>query len=118
MQHHRDQDLLAAYDEGDQEAFAALMARHQELVRAACRRQAAAGDWDDCAQAVFLVLSRRADSARRAPALEAWLLRTASYVCRASWRARIANANITAASTITLGDTPSANAFGLIKGAS
>jgi RNA polymerase sigma factor (sigma-70 family) len=89
MQHHRDQDLLAAYAAGDQEAFAALMARHQELVRAACRRQSAPGDWDDCAQAVFLVLSRRADSARRAPALEAWLLRTASFVCRASKRAQL-----------------------------
>jgi RNA polymerase sigma factor (sigma-70 family) len=82
-----DHDLMTAFRGGDREAFAVLVARHQGLVRASCQRQAPAGEIDDCIQAVFLVLARRPDSAIRAPALAAWLLRASWYVCRCAQRA-------------------------------
>lgn len=82
-----DTDLLRAWRAGDQEAFGTLVARHHGVVRAACARQAAPGDCDDCVQAVFLVLARRSAAATAAPVLIAWLLRTATLVCRRSRRA-------------------------------
>lgn len=66
---------------GNREALAVLIARTEGLVRAACVRQAPPGEVDDCVQAVFLVLARRPAAAARAPALEAWLLRVARFVC-------------------------------------
>jgi RNA polymerase sigma factor (sigma-70 family) len=83
-----DATLLAHFQAGDQEAIAALLARYHGLVRAACTRQAAPGEVDDCIQAVFLVLSRRPQSAVRAGNLPGWLLTTAWYVCRRTHRAR------------------------------
>lgn len=74
-------DLLADLRAGDREALAVLIARTEGLVRAACVRQAPPGEVDDCVQAVFLVLARRPAAAARAPALEAWLLRVARFVC-------------------------------------
>lgn len=87
MQDITDTDLLTRWRAGDREAYAVLVARHFGLVQAACRRQAAPGDDEDCAQAVFLVLSRKPASAMRAPTLEAWLLRVSWYVCQHSRRA-------------------------------
>lgn len=81
-----DPELLAAFRDGDREAFAIMVARHQGLVRSACLRQAPAGETEDCIQAVFLVLARRPASASRAPALAAWLLRVSWYVCRRAQR--------------------------------
>lgn len=81
-----DDELLAAFRDGDREAFAVLVARHQGLVRTACLRQAPAGEAEDCIQAVFLVLARRPASAMRSPALAAWLLRVSWYVCRRAKR--------------------------------
>lgn len=82
MHIHSDAELLEAWCAGDREAYAALVARHFALVGAACRRQAGSAEQEDCAQAVFLILARKPSAARRAPALEAWLLRVAWYVCR------------------------------------
>jgi len=62
-------------------AFAALVDRHGPMVHRACR--AALGDpdeADDAAQAVFLVLARRAGSIRDREALAGWLLGTARRV--------------------------------------
>lgn len=87
MQDITDTDLLTRWRAGDREAYAVLVARHFGLIQAACRRQAAPGDDEDCAQAVFLVLSRKPASAMRAPNLEAWLLRVSWYVCQHSRRA-------------------------------
>lgn len=81
-----DSELLAAFRDGDREAFAVLVARHQGLVRSACLRQAPSGELEDCIQAVFLVLARRPASATQAPALAAWLLRVSWYVCRSAQR--------------------------------
>lgn len=86
MQDTTDLELIAAFRDGDREAFAVLVARHQGLVRTACLRQAPAGEVEDCIQAVFLVLARRPASATRAPALAAWLLRVSWYVCRRAQR--------------------------------
>lgn len=88
MHEHTDADLLTAWLSGDPEAYAVLVARHHGLVRTACLRAAPPGDSDDCIQAVFLVLSRRGRQAARAPALAAWLLRTAALVCRCARRTR------------------------------
>jgi RNA polymerase sigma factor (sigma-70 family) len=84
-----DAQLLADWRGGNQEAFGALVTRHLGLVRAACGRQAAPGDADDCVQAVFLVLARRPAAAARAPVLAAWLLRCAWFVCTRSRRAAL-----------------------------
>ena len=79
--------LLAKWRSGDREAFAVLVSRYHGLVQAACRRQAAPGEDDDCVQAVFLVLARRPAAASRAPVLAAWLQRTAWFVCEHARRA-------------------------------
>lgn len=89
FQSHSDADLLTAWQEGDEQALAVLVARHHGLVLAVCRRQAPPEEIDDCVQAVFLVLSRRPDAARKVPVLEAWLLRVALLVCRKGRRGRI-----------------------------
>ncbi len=86
MQPRTDHDLLQEFTAGDREAYAVLVARHEGLVRCACRRQGPSTDLDDCVQAVFLVLARRPRAAARAPALEAWLLRVAWYVCQRARR--------------------------------
>lgn len=81
-----DPDLLRRFAAGDREAFAVLVARHHGLVDAACRRQAPSGDAEDCVQAAFLILARKPAAALRAPVLEAWLQRVATFVCRTARR--------------------------------
>ena len=74
-----DHDLLATYARtGDETAFAALVARHINLVHSAARRfagnDAAAAE---ITQAVFLILARKAGSLRRGTPLAGWLYQTA-----------------------------------------
>jgi len=83
-----DCDALTALAGGDTAVLAALIDRHGPLVAGSCRRQAPAPAVDDCVQAVFLVLSRRALAAARAPSLESWLLRTTTYICARARRAQ------------------------------
>ena len=81
--HPRDDELLAAWLDGRSEsAFRALVDRHAGLVYGACRRQLR-GDAhlaEDAAQAVFLVLARKASSVRDRRALGGWLLGAARHV--------------------------------------
>lgn len=81
-----DRTLLRAAAAGDRAAMDDLVRRHGPLVLAACRRQLAGADADDAAQAVFLVLWRRAARAA-APGLPGWLVVTAQRVCATARRA-------------------------------
>ncbi len=110
-----DASLLSAWRAGDQEAFGVLVARYHGLVYAACARQAARSDIDDCVQAVFLVLTRRPAAAARVPCLAAWLQRVASFVCLHSRRASARRHRAEAAAAVQASDmnatTPAADAL-------
>lgn len=74
-----DEELLRRFVvERDDRAFAELVGRHGGMVMGVCRRVLGqAHDAEDAFQAVFLVLSRKAETLRRAGSLPAWLHRTA-----------------------------------------
>ncbi len=82
-----DGELLLACREGDQAALMALIARYEDLVRRACRRQAPSAEVEDCVQAVFVVLARRPAAAAGSLALAPWLLRVAWHVAKRARRA-------------------------------
>src|SRR5690349_2489837 len=79
-----DSSLLKAFaTTGDERAFRALVDRHVDLVYSAARRQVRDAHLaEDVAQAVFVVLARRAARVRSAAALPAWLLTTTKFVAR------------------------------------
>jgi RNA polymerase sigma factor (sigma-70 family) len=85
-----DRDLLERFIANrDNEAFAALLARHAPLVWGVCRRllrdnHAA----EDAFQATFLVLSRKASSVRQPEGIAAWLYRVAQRLARAARKSR------------------------------
>jgi len=83
-----DADLLGRFvRRRDEDAFAALVARHGPMVLHACRR--ILGDVDaaeDAFQATFLVLARRAASVGRPAALAGWLYGVAARVAREARR--------------------------------
>jgi RNA polymerase sigma factor (sigma-70 family) len=70
-----DADLLLRWvHHRDEDAFAALVARHGPMVLALCRRILDnAHDAEDAFQAAFLVLARKAGSLRHPEALAGWL---------------------------------------------
>jgi RNA polymerase sigma factor (sigma-70 family) len=85
-----DAELLARFvDAGSQEAFADLVRRHLPMVYASCRRRLGdPGAADDAAQAVFIVLSRRAGGLKADDSLAPWLYGTAQRVCANAARER------------------------------
>jgi len=81
---NRDDDaLLRSYCVGSEDAFRELARRYGAIVYAAClkylRRPEPA---EDAAQAVFLVLARKAGQVRVRTTLIPWLLTTSRVVCR------------------------------------
>jgi RNA polymerase sigma factor (sigma-70 family) len=70
-----DAELLGRWVRGrDEEAFAALVARHGPMVLGLCRRVLGnSHDAEDAFQAVFLILARKAGSLRHPEALAGWL---------------------------------------------
>lgn len=76
-----DSQLLHEYVEHHSEAaFARVVHRHMGMVYAACRRQVRDAHLaEDVAQAVFMILSRRARSIRPGTILAGWLYQVARY---------------------------------------
>jgi RNA polymerase sigma factor (sigma-70 family) len=83
-----DQELLASFAAGNQDAFAALVARHAAMVLGVCRRTLAnAQDAEDACQAVFLVLANRARTGNWQDSVANWLFTTARKVAANARRA-------------------------------
>ena len=74
-----DWQLIRKYVEGDrQAAFSALVRRHTDLVYCTCLRELGEPSLaEDAAQAVFLILARKAPSFRVGTTLSSWLFQTA-----------------------------------------
>jgi RNA polymerase sigma factor (sigma-70 family) len=75
MRDMSDLELLRNYSrQGSEEAFAELVRRHINLVYSvALRHVGSAASAEEIAQAVFVILARKADSLRPATVLESWL---------------------------------------------
>jgi RNA polymerase sigma factor (sigma-70 family) len=81
MEDATDIDLLRRYSEqGSEEAFAALVRRHVNLVYSTARRQVPDATMaEEVTQATFIVLARKARSLNDKTILSAWLYRTARF---------------------------------------
>jgi RNA polymerase sigma factor (sigma-70 family) len=78
-----DWERLQRYVEGDQRAFAELVAAHVDTVYGAALRQVRSPELaEEVVQAVFIILARRASTLDRETILPAWLHRTAFYTAR------------------------------------
>jgi len=87
----RDGQLLTEVaSASSQTSFEELVRRHGALVyNECCRLLANSHDAEDAAQAVFLVLWKKANGLRTRPTVAQWLHRVAINVCRNAQRARI-----------------------------
>src|SRR5258706_15902375 len=76
--------LLRRYVEfGSQEAFSELVGRHLSWVHATCRKALRDQQMaEDAAQAVFIILARRAESITEQTRLSGWLFNTARFVVK------------------------------------
>src|ERR1051326_6732736 len=77
-----DMELVRQYAQNSsEEAFAALVSRHINLVYSVALRQLGSADLAaDVTQAAFIILARKAKSLRSKTILAAWLCRTAQFV--------------------------------------
>src|SRR4051812_20824477 len=82
--HTDDWLLLRRYVEfGSQEAFSELVSRHLSWVHATCRKALRDQQMaEDAAQAVFIILARRAESITEQTRLSGWLFNTARFVVK------------------------------------
>ncbi|MHC4251108.1 MAG: RNA polymerase sigma factor, partial [Planctomycetota bacterium] len=81
--------LLGEYvARGSADAFDTLVQRHGPMVLAACSRMLGSHDAEDAAQAVFLLLARKARGLLGKADLGPWLHRAASYVASTARRER------------------------------
>jgi len=84
---HDDWNLIQAWQGGAQEAFTELVRRHLPLVLASARRQLPDPHLaEDVAQAVFLLLARKATSLPRSTVIPGWLFNTTRHVVRHTLR--------------------------------
>ncbi|HOX08402.1 MAG TPA: sigma-70 family RNA polymerase sigma factor [Planctomycetota bacterium] len=83
-----DGELLALHLLGEDAAFASLVGRHSAMVLAACRRALGPAEAEDAAQAVFVILARKAAALRPEKSLAGWLHRTARMVSGTALRER------------------------------
>ncbi len=86
-----DIELLKEYaHHNSQEAFAALVARHLNLVYSVARRHVSNPQQaEEITQAVFIILAKKAGSLRRETALSGWLYHTARLTAANHLRAEI-----------------------------
>jgi DNA-directed RNA polymerase specialized sigma24 family protein len=77
-----DRELLEHFlTRKDEDAFAAIVARHGSLVLGVCRRVLRNGhDAEDACQATFLVLARKAGTIGKRDSLASWLYGVASRI--------------------------------------
>lgn len=86
-QNASDSALLAASAEGNQQAFAVIVARyHAQVYRVAWRLNGGHVDTDDVAQETFLKLWNNPAQLREAGALKGWLMRVASNLVMDRYR--------------------------------
>jgi RNA polymerase sigma-70 factor, ECF subfamily len=77
-----DEELLAAFVDGDQDAFGELVRRHEDRIFAlAVRMTGNRTDALDATQEAFIQAFRRAKSFRRESAFATWLYRIAANCC-------------------------------------
>lgn len=77
-----DMELLREYAQTkSEEAFAAVVARHVNMIYSVALRQVGDADLaEEITQSVFIILARKAGSLRSGTVLAGWLCRTARYV--------------------------------------
>ena len=92
MESRTDKELLDSYvADGDEPAFAELVARYHPMVYRTCWRLLGNDhDAEDAAQAAFLVLARKAGSLRQEGRLNGWLHRVARLTALEAVRKRAA----------------------------
>lgn len=94
METRTDAELVRQYAEsGDDKPFAELVLRHRQAVYRACLRMLGdAHEAEDAAQAVFIVLHRKASGLRRDGSLSGWLHNVARKVALEAIRRRAGRA--------------------------